>query len=120
MNILMLSSTFPYPPTGGTPVRTFNFLKYLKEQGHTISLGTLRTGGVSDEDIANLKDWVDDLGVFPRIPHAPSSNPVIRALGKAQRLANFAINGRPPSVIDNHCEALQTWANERIDRKSVV
>lgn len=110
----MLSATFPYPPTGGTPVRTFNFLKYLKEQGHTISLGTLRTGGVSDADIANLKEWVDDLGVFPRGGNAQAGNAVVKALGKAQRLADFAINGTPPSVRDTHSEALQTWVTERI------
>ena len=51
MNILMLSATFPYPPTrGGTSVRTFNLLKYLKEQGHQISLGTLREHDVTDEE----------------------------------------------------------------------
>ena len=56
MNILMLSATFPYPPTrGGTSVRTFNLLKYLKQQGHTVSLGTLRSADVTDDENAALK-----------------------------------------------------------------
>ena len=41
MRILMISTTFPYPPTlGGTEVRTYNFLLYLKRQGHQVDLVT--------------------------------------------------------------------------------
>ncbi|NEO50341.1 MAG: glycosyl transferase family 1, partial [Moorea sp. SIO4A3] len=42
MKILMLSATFPYPPTrGGTQVRTFNLLKHLK-LSHDITMITQR------------------------------------------------------------------------------
>ncbi|MEN8444002.1 MAG: glycosyl transferase family 1, partial [Cyanobacteria bacterium J06555_13] len=89
MNILMLSATFPYPPTrGGTSVRTFNLLRYLKEQGHRVSMATLQTKGVSDQDVAELKDWVDELAVFPE-PSGPSQSD--GKLGQLQRLANFAL-----------------------------
>jgi polysaccharide biosynthesis protein PslH len=41
MRILMISTTFPYPPTlGGTEVRTYNLLLYLKRQGHQVDLVT--------------------------------------------------------------------------------
>jgi len=41
MRILMISTTFPYPPTlGGTEVRTYNLLLYLKQQGHQVDLVT--------------------------------------------------------------------------------
>ncbi|MEL7223723.1 MAG: glycosyltransferase, partial [Cyanobacteria bacterium J06576_12] len=113
MNILMLSATFPYPPTrGGTSVRTFNLLKYLKQQGHTISLGTLRSADVTDDEIAALKTWVDELGVFPR----PSDKEQVSGrLGKLQRLVEFAAKGTPPSVVSTHSQKMQTWVNECID-----
>jgi hypothetical protein len=68
MNILMLSSTFPYPPTrGGTQVRTFNLVKYLSQR-HAISLVTQRDRDVTDAEIAGLRDCVDNLVVFDRPP----------------------------------------------------
>ena len=112
MNILMLSATFPYPPTrGGTSVRTFNLLKYLKQQGHHITLGTLRANDVSDEEVSDLKDWVDELCVFLR----PSDKTQITgARGKLVRLANFAISGVPPSVTTTKSAAMQTWVTKKI------
>jgi len=115
MNILMLSATFPYPPTrGGTSVRTFNLLKYLKQQGHTISLGTLRSADVTDEEVEALRDWVDELGVFPR-PSDKEQTP--GRFGKIQRLANFVLEGTPPSVVSTHSPQMQTWVDERIASK---
>ncbi|MEL6489546.1 MAG: glycosyltransferase [Cyanobacteria bacterium J06621_3] len=115
MNILMLSATFPYPPTrGGTSVRTFNLLRYLKEQGHRVSMATLQTKGVSDQDVAELKDWVDELAVFPK-PSGPSQSD--GKLGQLQRLANFALSGTPPSVRTTHSDAMQQWVNDKIASK---
>lgn len=112
MNILMLSATFPYPPTrGGTSVRTFNLLKYLKQQGHTISLATLRSVDVTNEEISALKDWVDELGVFPR---PAGKEQTAGKLGKMQRLMNFVLKGTPPSVASTHSPLMQSWVNERI------
>jgi polysaccharide biosynthesis protein PslH len=111
MNILMLSATFPYPPTrGGTSVRTFNLLKYLQQQGHHITLATLRTGDVSDTEVAELKGWVHKLGVFTRPLDSVQTGPV----GKVQRLVNFAMSGTPPSVVTAHSDAMQAWVNEQI------
>jgi len=113
MNILMLSATFPYPPTrGGTSVRTFNLLKHLKQQGHHIALATLRAGDVTNEEISALETWVDKLAVFQRPSERGRSSP----LGKAQRLFQFAVEGVPPSVSGNHSEEMQRWVNEQIAR----
>jgi len=110
MNILMLSATFPYPPTrGGTAVRTFNLLKHLKQKGHSLSLATQRTGDVSDSEVAELETWVDDLAVFSR-PDTPPAD----ALSKIKRIANFAIEGTPPSVSSSHSDEMQNWVNEQI------
>ncbi len=103
MNILMLSATFPYPPTrGGTSVRTFNLLKYLKQQGHRISLATLRTDEVTDSEVEALANWVDDLAVFERPTLVPQTRKPQNAIKKLERLANFAISGVPPNVSTAH------------------
>lgn len=112
MNILMLSNTFPYPPTrGGTWVRTFNLLKYLKQQGHQISLATLRTGEVTDEEVSSLEGWVTQLALFSR----PTASEQTGPLGKVQRLVDFAVGGVPPNVSSAHSEAMQAWVNQQIE-----
>ncbi len=112
MNILMLSATFPYPPTrGGTSVRTFNLLKFLKQQGHHITLGTLIAQEVSHEEVSTLRGWVDELGVFQRPPDEVQTT---GAIGKLMRLANFAISGVPPSVTTTRSLAMQNWVTEKI------
>ena len=113
MNILMLSATFPYPPTrGGTSVRTFHLLKYLKEQGHKVSLATLRTYRfVSDEAVAALEEWVEELAVFPCMPDPDQTS---GKLGQVKRLATFAISGEPPSVRTSRSEKMQAWVDEKI------
>lgn len=106
MNILMLSSTFPYPPTrGGTQVRTFNLLKYLS-QNHHINLVTQRESDVTDSEIAGLQDCVDQLVVFDR-PSEPGNSAVI--LKKIQRLGKFLITGTPPSVLNRYSLEMQSW-----------
>ena len=111
MNILMLSATFPYPPTrGGTSVRTFNLLKYLKQQGHRIALGTLRATDVTPDQIEALAGWVEDLAVFDRPADARTQN----AVAKARRLADFATSGVPPSVSTTHSDEMQAWVNQQI------
>lgn len=112
MNILMLSATFPYPPTrGGTSVRTFNLLKYLKQQNHQVTLATLRTGDVTDSEILALEGWVDNLAVFPR----PSDDDQISGLvGKAARWVNFATSGVPPSVRASRSPEMQAWVTAQI------
>lgn len=112
MNILMLSATFPYPPTrGGTSVRTFNLLKYLKQQQHQVSLATLRAGDVTDAEVAALAAWVDDLAVFPR---PLDRDQAVGIFGKVQRWAKFIIGGVPPSVASTFSEEMQAWVNKQI------
>lgn len=106
----MLSATFPYPPTrGGTSVRTFNLLKYLQQQGHRISLGTLRTADVTDSEVEALSGWVDRLAVFERPIEAAQDT-----VKKIQRLMNFAVSGVPPSVSTTHSDQMQSWVDQQI------
>lgn len=104
MNILMISSTFPYPPTrGGTQVRTFNLLKYLG-QHNSVTLMTQRSPDVSDEEIAGLSNWVKHLKVFPRCPDGGGG-----VAGKLQRFGQFALKGTPPNVQGLHLKEAQDW-----------
>ncbi|MBE9029414.1 glycosyltransferase [filamentous cyanobacterium LEGE 11480] len=106
MKILMLSNTFPYPPTrGGTHVRTFHLMRYLQRESH-VTLATQRTAAVTDEEIAGLRDCVDELVIFDR--------PSTAAGSKLQRLAEFAIHGMPPSVKAGYSEAMQQWIDQAV------
>ncbi|MEG4520774.1 MULTISPECIES: glycosyltransferase family 4 protein [unclassified Microcoleus] len=77
MKILMLSSTFPYPPSrGGTQVRTFNLLQYLSQR-HEVILGTVRSPDVTDAQIDALRQQVAELAVFPH-PQTPRQPPLAK------------------------------------------
>jgi polysaccharide biosynthesis protein PslH len=106
MKILMLSNTFPYPPTrGGTHVRTFHLMRYLQRQS-SVTLITQRTPEVTEAEIAGLRDCVDELVVFDRPTLPPAS--------KFQRLAEFALQGTPPSVKAGYSPAMQDWIDQAV------
>ncbi|MFP4414654.1 glycosyltransferase family 4 protein [Coleofasciculus sp.] len=115
MKILMLSSTFPYPPTqGGTQVRTFNLLKHLT--GHEITLLTQRADDVTDADIEALREWVAELVVFPR----PTTSSLKGGLlGKLQRFGQFLQQGIPPSVLSIYSPQLQDWVDQCVKQNNV-
>lgn len=105
MKILMLSATFPYPPTlGGTQIRTFYLLRHL-QQNHSVTLATLRNPDVTDQDIADLRAHVDELVLFDRPPIQGN---------KLQRLTDFLLNGTPPSVRASHSLELQDWIDRAV------
>ena len=110
MNILMLSSTFPYPPTrGGTQVRTFNLLKYLSQR-HDVTLLTLRSPDVTDTEIEALRQWVHELVIFPRPTQGKSG-----IAAKLERLGAFMVKGMPPNVAATHSPSAQTWIDQAVD-----
>ena len=109
MNILMLSSTFPYPPSrGGTQVRTFNLLKYLS-QYHAVTLVTQSSQDVSDAEIDSLRSYVAELVVFPR---PQKIEPGI--LGKIRRFRQFWQQATPPNVLSTYSPEIQQWVNDRV------
>lgn len=114
MNILMLSSTFPYPPTrGGTQVRTFNLLKYLSQR-HTVTLVTQRDRDVTEAEIIGLRDCVDHLVVFER---PPDSGVRAGIFPKIQRLGTFLQQGTPPSVLNRYSIEMQEWIDNFVQMK---
>ena len=112
MKILLICSTFPYPPTrGGTQGRTFNLLKYLTPK-HQLTLITQRAHDVTDEEIAGLREWVEELVVFPR----PTDDAT--GLGaKIGRFAQFLLQGIPPNVMHLYSPEIQQWIDQAVAEK---
>ena len=109
MKILMLSSTFPYPPSrGGTQVRTFNLLQYLSRR-HDVILGTVRSPDVTDAQIDTLRQQVLKLAVFET--RGTFSTGII---GKIGRFGRFLLSGTPPNVLSSYSQAMQNWADELV------
>jgi polysaccharide biosynthesis protein PslH len=112
MKILMLSATFPYPPTrGGTQVRTFNLLKYL-QQRHAVTVLTLRSPDVSDAEVSALRASVTELAIFPQLQaiDAPS-----QWTGKLERFGSFVVGGKPPSVWSSYSPQAQGWVEQAVE-----
>lgn len=114
MNILMLSSTFPYPPSrGGTEIRTFNLLKYLS-QNHAVTLVTQLHAGVTEGEVTALRQWVKELVLFPLPTPGPSQQPLLRVGGQLQRLAQSWISNTPPNVLHRYAPAMQNWIDQAV------
>lgn len=112
MNILMLSSTFPYPPTkGGTQVRTFHLMNYLN-RSHAVTLLSQRQPDVTDAEIEALREFVSELVVFDR--------PIGIDRGKAARFAQFLTTGTPPSVRSSYSPQMQIWIDNAIEKFDVI
>ena len=110
MRILMISATFPYPPTkGGTQVRTFNLLKYLQQKNHSVTIATLRDNTVSDAEVTALRNIVSELVIFDR--------PTSIATGvwnKLQRSLEFITTGTPSSVRSSYSPDLEAWITQAV------
>ncbi len=109
MRILMLSATFPYPPSnGGTQVRTFNLLKYL-HQRHEVTIATLKTPEVNTAEIDALREYATEVVVFDR-PPSPSKN----LSAKLWRGIDFLRTGTPSGVRSSDSPELQAWIEQAV------
>jgi glycosyltransferase involved in cell wall biosynthesis len=114
MKILMLSSTFPYPPSrGGTEVRTFNLLKYLAQR-HSVTLVAQRHPAISDAEVEELRACVTELIVFPLSELQTSSDPISRTVGQARRLAESWVSSTPPNVLYRYSRDMQHWVDAAV------
>lgn len=112
MNILMISSTFPYPPSrGGTEIRTFNLLKYL-QQNHNVTLVTQHDHRVSQAEIEELRQWVHQLVLFPLPPDPQASNRLANTVQKVGRFAESMWRITPPNVLHRHSPQMQAWIDQ--------
>lgn len=123
MRIVMLSSTFPYPPSrGGTEIRTFYLLQHLA-RSHTVSVVTQRHGDVTDDDIKILHQYADELHVFDLAPD-PSKQPgflptVGTAIAKVRRFAQANASGIPPNVLHRYSPQIQQWLDRQVEAGTV-
>jgi glycosyltransferase involved in cell wall biosynthesis len=109
MKILMISSTFPYPPTrGGTWNRTFNLLARVAKE-YPVTLVTQRSPEVTDGQVSALRQSVEELVIFPR-PAEVENNPI----GKVNNVAQFLLSGTPPNVRFLHSQAMQDWIDAAV------
>lgn len=114
MNILTISSTFPYPPSrSGTEVRTFNLLKAL-QNNHSITLVAQRSPDVSDRDVEELKKWVDNLILFPLDPDEMPRKGIARVWAKAGRFLESLIKGIPPNVLHRYSPEIQALVDRYV------
>ena len=112
MKILMLSTTFPYPPSrGGTQVRTFNFVKHLSQE-HEVTLLVQRAKDVTDSEIETLDSFVKALVVFPTALDVKTG-----ILKKLQRYQHFWQSGTPPNVSSHYSEAMQQWIDQAVEKQ---
>lgn len=110
MNILMLSATFPYPPSkGGTQVRTFNLLAYL-QRNHAVTLVTQADPQVKPHQIAALQSHVAELKVFAAAPA-----PALGAIAKLKRLGKSWRTGIPPNVASRAQPEMQMWLDTQVE-----
>lgn len=115
MRILMISSTFPYPPSrGGTEVRTFNLLHYL-HRNHELTVATQRHPDVSEKDCQTLERYVKDLHVFELAADPPTSG-MWAPVGKVQRFLASLAAGTPPNVLHRYSPAMQWWIDQQVAR----
>jgi glycosyltransferase involved in cell wall biosynthesis len=114
MNILMLSSTFPYPPSrGGTEIRTYNLLKYLS-QHHSVTLVTQRHTAVTDAEVEALRSAVTELVIFPLPEPARSTNRFVQTVGSLSRFAQAINQTTPPNVLHRYSQPMQDWVNQAV------
>lgn len=107
----MLSSTFPYPPSrSGTEIRTFNLLKFLQAR-HSIALVTQRHHGISDADVAALRQYADKLVMFPLREDTPAKGSLTQWLGKGGRFLESIVKGIPPNVLHRYSPEMQAWVD---------
>ena len=112
MKILMICSTFPYPPSKGKiQMRTFNLLKYLS-QYHAITLITQPSEEVTKAELEKLRELLDELVIFPQ-PKIPE---VEEGIGKkVKRFSKFLQEGTPPQVLQLYSPEIQQWVDEAVE-----
>ena len=106
MNILMISTTLPYPPTaGGTEVRTYHLLAQLSRR-HPVTVVTQPWHDTPPEYIDALKEVAAEVVTFPRAPDPPGG-----MVNKGKRFGQFFMGcGAPP------CASRPNGGNAGLDR----
>ncbi len=112
MKILIVSSTFPYPPIQGkTQMRTFSFLKYLNQR-HEITLVTQLPEQVIEEDLLTLRQQVKNCIIFPSVTRETNSSGFLE---RAKQLGVFFQQGTPPRFLSHYSLKIQECLDQAVD-----
>ena len=110
MNILIICSTFPYPPSKGRKqLRTFHLLQHLQNR-HEVTLLTRRCPEVTDAEVAVLQEKVSELVIFELEPNSKT----LGLVDKAKRMGKFIKQKTPPNILDDYCPQMAAWIAEAI------
>ncbi|MGV2828680.1 glycosyltransferase [Myxosarcina sp. GI1(2024)] len=111
MNILMLCSTFPYPPTKGRKqLRTFHLLEYLAQR-HRVTLLTKRSEEVTDEEVEVLRERVAELAIFT----VEKTKTSTKLIDKAKRLGTFIQQGTLPKILSAYSSDIAAWVDTAVN-----
>ena len=110
MNILILCSTFPYPPTKGRKqLRAFHLLEYLQSR-HRVTLVTRRSSEVTDAEVTALEEQVEELVIFT----LDSNTEPEGLIKKAKRLGAFIQQRTPPDVLEKCSPEMADWVKQAV------
>lgn len=114
MKILMISAILPSPYTqNAIPTRTFNLLKNLSDR-HQITLVAQHYQMAKDTHIETLREWVEDLVIFPH--HQENGRRGI--INRAKRLGKLLKEGTPKSVLSYYSPQMQEWIDQKVSEKA--
>jgi len=113
MRILMISAVLPSPyAQTSIPTRTFNLMKNLSER-HEVTLVAQHYQMAKDSHIETLRQWVEDLVIFPH--HQQLSRRGI--VNRAKRLGQLLKEGTPKSTLSYYSPQMQQWIDEKVAEK---
>jgi len=60
VDVLFLSHRFPYPPTRGDKIRSFNMVRHLHQAGHRVTVASLTRSKEEAESCHGIRDYCHD------------------------------------------------------------
>ncbi len=107
MEILFLSHRFPYPPTRGDKIRSFNMVKHLHEAGHKVTVASLARTAEEAADCQGIRDYCDEHVI------CEVRNPV-----QAVRMGLRLLTSEPSSMGFFYSSKLQKEVNRLLSEKN--
>lgn len=109
----MISSLFPFPPTkGGIENRIFHLLRCLSDR-HEVTLVTQQSPEAVEDHIEALREWVQELAIFPRQLDCPQRDLITRA----KRFGQFIQHGTPQRTRFHYSPQMQYWIEQAVATK---
>ena len=114
MDILILCSNFPYPPSKSRQhLRTFHLLQYLHTTEHQVTLVTRRSSEITDTEVAALEVVVSSLVMFDLDLKERSEG----IIDRAKRLGTFIQQKTPPDILDNYSTEMAEWIAQAVNQR---